>query len=181
MIAMDVTKPLRRVIPIKGVEGIIKGRIAYERLSNFCKVCGLLNHNVMDCEDPTVEKAIAEGVFQYEPWLCTSPLKRKKEGVSHRLLLDTGKTIDGGRQVQTVAECQQGNAGEKFSGFGIKKGAKNMEAIGDNLAGILDRERMQFDLNLKVSDEETRGLRDLVAKKAESGGGLVSRIGGQEK
>ncbi|OMO90463.1 Zinc knuckle CX2CX4HX4C [Corchorus olitorius] len=80
-VAIDVLKPLRRVVPIRGSVGIITGRLSYERPPLFCRVCGLFGHGELDCEDDTAAAVIESGDYPYGPWLCASPLKRKPEAI----------------------------------------------------------------------------------------------------
>lgn len=49
-VTMDVQKPLKRIMKVKGEEGSWNWiNFKYERLSTFCFVCGVIGHSERDC------------------------------------------------------------------------------------------------------------------------------------
>lgn len=73
---IDITKPLRRMIQIKGPNGEeLHIRLAYERLPNFCYYCGCLGHLVRDCHEciefESVTGDIPRDKLGYREWLRT--------------------------------------------------------------------------------------------------------------
>ncbi|KAK5802896.1 hypothetical protein PVK06_030525 [Gossypium arboreum] len=51
-VTIDILKPLRRVVRIADKDGGEKiGVIKYERLPNFCYVCGLIGHTLKTCNN----------------------------------------------------------------------------------------------------------------------------------
>ncbi|KAL0367757.1 UNVERIFIED_CONTAM: hypothetical protein Sradi_3665800 [Sesamum radiatum] len=86
-VALDISKPLKRFLRLRTEKG--EGSVVsftYERLPNFCYLCGLLGHIDRNCErryeDGFVEPG---GDFQYGEWLCAPVYKcmlRQKGGIS---------------------------------------------------------------------------------------------------
>lgn len=73
-VSIDVSKPLTRVMHLTGPNRQkIQIRFAYEKMPNFCYLCGLLGHLVHDCPqcvDLLGEKdRIDEGKLAYGDWL----------------------------------------------------------------------------------------------------------------
>lgn len=51
-VKIDITKPIRRMIHIKGpADQKLCVRLAYENLPNFCYYCGIIGHLVKDCSE----------------------------------------------------------------------------------------------------------------------------------
>ncbi|XP_021725131.1 uncharacterized protein LOC110692445 [Chenopodium quinoa] len=76
-VMVDVHKPLRRGLFL--ATGGSKPKwidIKFERLSDSCYYCGLLDHTDKECEKKETEEGTkAEVVYQYGPWMRASPLK----------------------------------------------------------------------------------------------------------
>ncbi|XP_038716189.1 uncharacterized protein At4g02000-like [Tripterygium wilfordii] len=76
-IHIDITKPLKRVVMVTGEEGgaAIRVGVQYERLPNFCYMCGKLGHVDHDCE-------VGETDFPepkpYGDWLRSSPPRGRR-------------------------------------------------------------------------------------------------------
>uniref|UniRef100_A0A803N338 CCHC-type domain-containing protein n=1 Tax=Chenopodium quinoa TaxID=63459 RepID=A0A803N338_CHEQI len=73
-VLVNITKPLRRGLKVAMESGVTKWiGLKYERLGDFCYFCGVIGHNDKDC----VEKEKCDDelplVFQYGPYLTTSP------------------------------------------------------------------------------------------------------------
>ncbi|GMN24411.1 hypothetical protein TIFTF001_050320 [Ficus carica] len=70
-VMMDISKPVRRVIPVRlGSNGAVHwAELKYERIPDFCYVCGCIGHIAMECHVPTAEMTIAAKSFQYGDWL----------------------------------------------------------------------------------------------------------------
>lgn len=71
-VAMDVTRPLRRVLRFRNRMGQLSMvEIKYERLPTFCYVCGILGHIERDCVEATEDERSME--HQWGSWLRASP------------------------------------------------------------------------------------------------------------
>lgn len=79
-IMMDITKPLRRGFKVAVGGGLSKWvDVKYERVGDFCYLCGKLGHVDKDCENYNVEDgSTKELVYKYGLWLRASPLRRNK-------------------------------------------------------------------------------------------------------
>ncbi|KAJ8428090.1 hypothetical protein Cgig2_024802 [Carnegiea gigantea] len=73
---IDVTKPLRRVVNVKGAKGLVWVKIKYVKLPDFCDDCGMLGHVLNGCD--VVDSDTAEENLQYGDWLWASPLKLRR-------------------------------------------------------------------------------------------------------
>jgi len=79
--SLDLTKPLKRGSKLHFQGKDIWVDYKYERLPNFCFVCGRIGHQMRDCED--TEENDQEGYNEVEekdqafgPWLRASPLPK---------------------------------------------------------------------------------------------------------
>uniref|UniRef100_A0A803MJ98 Zinc knuckle CX2CX4HX4C domain-containing protein n=1 Tax=Chenopodium quinoa TaxID=63459 RepID=A0A803MJ98_CHEQI len=81
---VDVSKPLRRGLFVS--VGVAKPKwvdIKYERLADFCFYCGVLDHTDRECVKKEEDGDSGEEVvYQYGPWLRSSPLKTSKNAAS---------------------------------------------------------------------------------------------------
>ncbi|XVF50447.1 hypothetical protein PTKIN_Ptkin04bG0101000 [Pterospermum kingtungense] len=70
-VLLNVTKPLVRGKMITNANGVRKLiKFQYERMPDFCYICGMLDHQESDC--PTAITYIKEGCKlekAFEPWL----------------------------------------------------------------------------------------------------------------
>lgn len=96
-VAIDITKPLRRIIKALGPnQQEIESRIRYERLPNFCYYCGVLGHLVKDCreciniDNPTGE--VNENRLFYGDWLLTVHSAQQPKYVNGSLQMCRGST-----------------------------------------------------------------------------------------
>ncbi|OMO85275.1 Zinc knuckle CX2CX4HX4C [Corchorus olitorius] len=197
-VLMDITKPLRRVVSVKGADGNHMGRLSYERIPLFCKVCGYLGHHYLDCDHPEATTIIDSGNFPYGAWLCASPFKRKREAIGSEAFKQLGKRLgvkDSGGAVKTTNRAlfldagaakqtnwrtlavvatgkEVGDQDPKISGLLAKKKELNADFVGDNIAGFLELERSRFGEKLKVTEEENNNgrndLRDVRDKSQDS-------------
>lgn len=82
-VLLNLEKPLKRGTKIKiGQEKICWIPIAYERLPNFCYICGHLGHSMKDCDhyvpQPEIRDAQEEeNIHPFGDWLRASPMKKK--------------------------------------------------------------------------------------------------------
>ncbi|KAH6760569.1 hypothetical protein C2S51_017518 [Perilla frutescens var. frutescens] len=95
-IQLDRDKPLW--LPVK-----------YERLQSYCYWCGMLGHNVADCEKTEgvdINVAGKEDFFKYGEWLRASPIKLAKVVIDQgfRDATSSRKKIDFPQQMGTTAD-----------------------------------------------------------------------------
>ncbi|CAL1366291.1 unnamed protein product [Linum trigynum] len=74
-VSINVSKPLRRGILLENGDKKAWYRITYERLPNFCYICGILGHQQRTCPNPKAEDEEGSDE-QYGKWLHASPLKQ---------------------------------------------------------------------------------------------------------
>lgn len=76
-VELDTSKPLCRVVYVKGPEGLdITCVVKYERLSVFCNVCGHIGHSIKMCELFSPSSNPAD--FQYGSWMRVQILQGAK-------------------------------------------------------------------------------------------------------
>ena len=57
----------------------------YERLPNFCYICGKLSHGEKECKESGLPNGgKGEGAYQYEAWLRGESSKRAPSNPEHR-------------------------------------------------------------------------------------------------
>uniref|UniRef100_A0A803N1L7 CCHC-type domain-containing protein n=1 Tax=Chenopodium quinoa TaxID=63459 RepID=A0A803N1L7_CHEQI len=75
---VNINKPLRRGIKVVVDSGHAKWvSFKYERLGDFCYYCGHIGHNDKDCDEKNAGSGDAPIVFQYGPFLTSSPHRLK--------------------------------------------------------------------------------------------------------
>ncbi|TXG56744.1 hypothetical protein EZV62_018057 [Acer yangbiense] len=62
-VSIDISKPLKRWLRLKldKTENIVVVGLKYERLSEFCYVCGRIGHGINECTDGEAKKEAIEG------------------------------------------------------------------------------------------------------------------------
>jgi hypothetical protein len=80
-VLIDLRKPLKRGTVIKSQDRSLKVYFKYERLPNFCFVCGRIGHQLKECDEAgDLEEAGYEDLEEKElgfgPWLRASPLPK---------------------------------------------------------------------------------------------------------
>ncbi|KAL5752550.1 hypothetical protein ACOSQ2_023057 [Xanthoceras sorbifolium] len=76
-VGIDVTKPLKRGLKVKLEDLLVAASIKYERLPEFYFACGLLGHELRDCDDETARREALEGSStKFGSWLRTALLER---------------------------------------------------------------------------------------------------------
>ncbi|MFQ6643583.1 hypothetical protein Gotur_018736 [Gossypium turneri] len=79
-VKINVSKPLRKVVKLVDKEGVeIIGVIKYERLLEFCYVCGLIGHSIKTCKNKMDGVGLNEQNLQYESWLRAPTVNLNKE------------------------------------------------------------------------------------------------------
>ncbi|MBA0598030.1 hypothetical protein Gorai_007810, partial [Gossypium raimondii] len=69
-VKINVLKPLRRVVKLLDKEGTeVIGVIKYERLPDFCYVCGLIGHSSKTCKHNKEGSPLNESNLQYGSWM----------------------------------------------------------------------------------------------------------------
>ncbi|KNA02900.1 hypothetical protein SOVF_214260, partial [Spinacia oleracea] len=58
--------------------------IQYERLEDFCFYCGRLDHVDRDCQAPLPDGGMKAVVYEYGPWLGSSPKRRLRSSYAER-------------------------------------------------------------------------------------------------
>ncbi len=69
---IDISGPLRQGILVENEDGKHWYYIKYERLAEFCYLCGKIDHTERECLECPIGR---EGnVHQYDDWMCHSQL-----------------------------------------------------------------------------------------------------------
>ena len=73
-VLVDVSKPIRRVVPVRlGSSGAVHwAELKFERIPDFCYVCGHMDHIATECQDSAAEAMIEANKYQYGDWLIAS-------------------------------------------------------------------------------------------------------------
>ncbi|KAL0437463.1 UNVERIFIED_CONTAM: hypothetical protein Sradi_0454200 [Sesamum radiatum] len=126
-VGLDVTTPLKRVLKIRttsGGEHMIC--FSYERLPNFCYICGVLGHIAKFCETQFHEGFEDPGDdLQYGPWL-REPVQTQNWKLTGGLAHSPG---NGNSTVIPPPEAKRGQA--TFREFGSKSSSVNREISQD--------------------------------------------------
>jgi hypothetical protein len=80
-VLIDLRKPLKRGTVIKSQDRSLKVYFKYERLPNFCFVCGRIGHQLKECDEAgDLEEAgyeeLEEKELGFGPWMRASPLPK---------------------------------------------------------------------------------------------------------
>ncbi|KAK6119800.1 hypothetical protein DH2020_046455 [Rehmannia glutinosa] len=82
---IDVSKPLRRGAPIR--LGSDSNKIwldfKYERVPDFCYVCGIIGHGHSECSLPSANSCVQSGIFPYGNFLKGDPPFHRRNPPSH--------------------------------------------------------------------------------------------------
>lgn len=118
-VRIDITKLLHRMIHITGPDGQgIRVRLAYERLPNFCYLCGTFGHLVRDCSEcfdiahPSGE--VPEELLAYEDWLRTNASAQEAKVVKGSLNRSFNRPPQTGSSSQDAAAVRPGSKVETF-------------------------------------------------------------------
>ncbi|GMN56956.1 hypothetical protein TIFTF001_026061 [Ficus carica] len=70
-VLIDVSKPIRKVVPVLvSTNGTThRAELKFERIPDFCYVCGRIGHITTKCLEPVANEMIELGNFQYGDWL----------------------------------------------------------------------------------------------------------------
>ena len=106
-VVIDISKPLKKGSKIEILGGGNELAIfKYEKLPDFCYICGRLDHQEIECEDALHMKIVGGKVKrEYEPWMSTESadfLLQNKGGVRNLFM----NSIDrGGRSTDDEGYC----------------------------------------------------------------------------
>ncbi|WJX41610.1 hypothetical protein P8452_28938 [Trifolium repens] len=122
-VLIDLRKPLKRGTVIKSQDRSLKVYFKYERLPNFCFVCGRIGHQLKECDEAgDLEEAGYEDLEEKElgfgPWLRASPLpkpsfeprKESSSGACSKNLFEstsTSKNDGSGKGTEVEVEQQK--------------------------------------------------------------------------
>lgn len=91
---LDLTKPLRRgSMTLSGNGKPSKVFFKYERLQEYCYLCGLLGHTLRDCADCNEEDGEETNHSNYGPWLRASLKKHATTGMGQHSIAPRKKLI----------------------------------------------------------------------------------------
>ena len=80
-VLIDISKPLKRWLRLKldNFTEIVMVSLKYERLPEFCYVCGRIGHVSKECSDEEAKIEALNGVStKFGSWMRASILERKK-------------------------------------------------------------------------------------------------------
>jgi len=131
---IDVTKPLRRGVNVKGAAGPVWVKIKYVKLPDFCYGCGRLGHVLTGCE--TVDSDMVEENLQYGDWLRASPLKSRRRNADAELreeakLFLAFRKNRGGCQARQRLFCGDGR--EPVPSPGATHSRQGVDAVSHNM------------------------------------------------
>ncbi|TXG57216.1 hypothetical protein EZV62_018529 [Acer yangbiense] len=85
-VRVDVSRPLKRWLRLKldNSDDIVVVNLKYERLPEFCYVCGKIGHGLRDCPDDDARTSALEGTTsKFGSWLRAVALNRSKPRSRH--------------------------------------------------------------------------------------------------
>ncbi|KAH1046715.1 hypothetical protein J1N35_037499 [Gossypium stocksii] len=69
-IIIDILKPLRKIVKVISKEGTETiGVIKYERIPDFCYVCGIIGHTMKKCQNKRQGLEVHDSNLQHGSWM----------------------------------------------------------------------------------------------------------------
>lgn len=182
-IRVDVRKPLKRRKKIKrknGTEFMVTCK--YERLGEFCFICGLMSHTERFCRR-NIDKQSDESAKEWGAWLRAAP-RRGMNQVMSKWLRDEDDA-DWEAKIRRSNHCLSftgGNLGDKDNSLtvmhdfssGVSKG-KDKVILGKEISGtILNQGGRIHDINYGPGIDEEVGL-DVEDRKRRKSGPISSQ------
>ncbi|PPS09761.1 hypothetical protein GOBAR_AA10888 [Gossypium barbadense] len=113
-VKIDISKPLRRIVKLESrYGGETIGVIKYERLPDFCYVCGLIGHTSKNCKDNREGAGINDSNAQYGSWMRAPFVNPNQERNMRRNGVEIVKTKITANEDNE--ESQTNSGGEKGS------------------------------------------------------------------
>ncbi|KAK5802547.1 hypothetical protein PVK06_030149 [Gossypium arboreum] len=117
-VKIDISKPLRRVVKFVSDAGEeMIGVIKYERLPDFCYLCGLIGHTTRRCQNNRAGDVIEDSNLQYGSWMRvpfvnpTQDRNRRRNGVE--IVKENTNTTEDKKESQTNSKDESGHSGLK--------------------------------------------------------------------
>ncbi|XP_040932053.1 uncharacterized protein [Gossypium hirsutum] len=117
-VKIDISKPLRRVVKFVSDAGEeMIGVIKYERLPDFCYLCGLIGHTTRRCQNNRAGDVIEDSNLQYGSWMRvpfvnpTQDRNRRRNGVE--IVKENANTTADKEESQTNSKVESGYSGLK--------------------------------------------------------------------
>lgn len=139
---LDGSKPLRRVVPVRvgSSSTTLCAELKFERVPDFCFVCGCIGHLASECLDPKAEDMIESDNFHYSSHLRAPNFSGGGDWKA-------GKGIRGVKKAFVGGESSGGaSASERWRGHQrsvvvreFRKEAEDQDLSPQNLCGNPDR------------------------------------------
>ncbi|KAL2903855.1 hypothetical protein RDABS01_002565 [Bienertia sinuspersici] len=157
---LDISKPLMRGLKVQ-VGGAQKWvEFKYEKLTDFCYVCGLFGHAAKECSQ--YDEDLPESLYPYGSWMRASPTRNRFRSEATKeaelKLLEDFKSSVAQSKVKTKLVFNTAiSSGDGGTGrFKEKaKGGVNGDVVMENVAGNQDQQEF-----CEISTTETDGDRD---------------------
>jgi hypothetical protein len=187
--SLDLTKPLKRGSKLHFQGKDIWVDYKYERLPNFCFVCGRIGHQMRDCEDTDEHNQegyseIEEKDQAFRPWLRASPLpkltyepsKESSSSACSRSLFPSHSTSKGqnsGTTMEKEDEVEQQATKKDLAAAAANAGAlvPTVQAEVEGVVESLGAVNISLDPNVQTVEQppkEGKGMKWVRQKGAKS-------------
>ncbi|MBA0817826.1 hypothetical protein Gohar_022187, partial [Gossypium harknessii] len=79
-VKIDVSKPLRRIVKYMDRDGIERiGLLKYERLPDFCHMCGIIGHSLKGCTINVLEGEMSHKNYQFGNWMRAPAVNQNQD------------------------------------------------------------------------------------------------------
>ncbi|KAK3204862.1 hypothetical protein Dsin_018908 [Dipteronia sinensis] len=143
-VQIDIQKPLKRWLRLKPdkTDNIVVVALKYERLPEFCFVCGKIGHGIRDCLDEEARTTALDGsVTRYEAWLRAPDIQKLKFRFQHQEKWDSserGRATEGPPVVTRELSIHSKAKSQSSKGQGpASKAVTGMKTIGQTIQEIL--------------------------------------------
>ncbi|PPR85315.1 hypothetical protein GOBAR_AA35374 [Gossypium barbadense] len=125
-VKIDISKPLRRIVKlVSRYGGETIEVIKYERLPDFCYMCGLIGHTFKNCKDNREGAGINDSNAQYGSWMRAPFVNPNQERNMRRNGVEIVKTTitanEDKEESQTNSRDESGQSAQKGNEKEVKK------------------------------------------------------------
>ncbi|TXG71426.1 hypothetical protein EZV62_000005 [Acer yangbiense] len=181
-VQIDITKPLKRWLHLKldKSNDIVMVSLKYERLPEFCYVCGRIGHANKECSDVEAKIKALKGVStKFGSWMRASVLNRQKMRFDQN---GVGKSMF---QSQLKERREGKEVGLQIVGSGSDRRGEDEGELPNGRSGSFNSQEANQTASVRVSKEVTDSKqKNILAKLSGSGSSLghgLKKVGPSEE